>query len=301
MICVILPTRNRGDRVMTAIRAVAGGSYQNFEIRVVDQSTDASTATAVRGFRAGTRVHYHASTEIGLARALNLGVASTASDLIAATGDDCLPAPDWLDRIVRTFATHPSVGILHGDVRPAPHDPTTEFVQASTRPTATTETSLPGFSRLVGTSANMSFRRGTAMELWGFDAQLRVGAPLGGSEDVDFALRALAGGWAVREDPAIRVTHLDAMPIEKRSMIIERNWHGTAAVITKFVRCHPEKAPAMLGRLARRWVSPAVGVSGSLGGGHRLQRLAAFTRGFAIGCSLGIDRSTGLFRPRVLG
>jgi GT2 family glycosyltransferase len=298
MICVVLPTRNRGDRVVAVIEAIARGSFQDFEIRVVDQSTQAVTATAVRGLPTDSRVHYHSSTEIGLARALNLGVASTTAELIAATGDDCLPAPDWLERIAHTFATHPSVTILHGDVRPAPHDPTKEFVQASTRPTAITETTPSGFPRLVGTSANMSFRRATAIELGGFDPQLGVGAPLGGGEDVDFVLRALARGWAVREDPAIRVTHLDAMPIEKRSMVLERNWQGTGAVIAKFVRCHPGAASAVVGRLARRWVSPSVGVSSSLGGGRRWQRLAAFARGFAIGCNLGIDRATGLFRPR---
>ena len=215
----------------------------------------------------------------------HVGGASSVADLIAVTGDDCLPAPDWLEQIVRSFATHPSVGIVHGDVRPAPHDPTKEFVQASTRPTAITETAPSGFARLVGTSANMSFRRATAMELGGFDVQLGVGAPLGGGEDVDFVLRALTRGWAVREDPAIHVTHLDALPIEKLPMVIERNWQGTGAVIAKFVRCHPG-------------VSPAVGVSNSLGGSRRWQRLAAFTRGFAMGCNLGIDRATGLFRPR---
>lgn len=299
MICVVLPTRNRGDRVVTAIRAIARGSFHDFEIRVVDQSTDAATATAVRGLPAGNRLHYHASTEIGLARALNVGVASTAAELIAVTGDDCLPAPDWLERVAHTFATHPSVGILHGDVRPAPHDPTREFVQASTRPTAITETTPAGFAGLVGTSANMSFRRAMATELGGFDTQLGVGASLGGGEDVDLVLRGLARGWAVREDPAIQVMHLDAMPLEKRPMIIERNWQGTGAVIAKFVRRHPGKAPAMLAGLARRWVSPAVGVSGSLGGGQRLRRLMAFARGFATGCSLDIDRATGLFRPRM--
>lgn len=297
-ICVVLPTRNRGGRVVTVIDALARGSYRNFEIRVVDQSTEAATVTAVRGLPTDTRVHYRASTEIGLARALNMGVASSAADLIAVTGDDCLPAPDWLERIAYTFATHPSVKILHGDVRPAPHDPTKEFVQASTHPTAITETAPSGFARLMGTSANMSFRRATAIELGGFDALLGVGAPLGGGEDVDFVLRALARGWAVREDPAIHVTHLDTLPIVKCSMIIHRNWLGTGAAIAKFVRCHPGAAPAMLGRLARRWVSPAVGVSISLGGARRWQRLAAFTRGFAIGCNLGIDRATGLFRPR---
>ena len=297
LICVVLPTRNRGDRVVAVIEAIARGSFQDFEVRVVDQSTEAQPATAVQGLPTDSRVHYHPSTEIGLARALNFGVASTTAKLIATTGDDCLPAPDWLERITHTFATHPSVKILHGDVRPAPHDPTTQFVQASTRPTAITETTPSGFPRLVGTSANMAFRRATAIELAGFDPQLGVGAPLGGGEDIDFVLRALARGWAVREDPAIRVTHLDAMPIEKRSMVLERNWQGTGAVIAKFVRCHPGAASAVVGRLARRWVSPSVGVSSSLGGGRRWQRLAAFTRGFAIGCNLGVDRATGLFRP----
>lgn len=262
---------------------------------MIDQSesvTETAAAVAQLGDR---RIRHLAMPDRGLARALNRGIAAAGAELIAVTGDDCEPAPDWLALIVAAFDRDSAVGVVQGNVEPCPHDAEVGFVQASRRAGAVTARAVGDAPMLVGTSANMALRRNVAQALEGFDEALGVGGPLTAAEDVDFVIRALAGGWAVREEPGIRVTHLDVWPLSRRDELIRRNWFGTGAVIAKFARLQPRPAVGLLGRLAHRWAAQPVGVSSELGGGRRWRRLFAFTRGFLAGLTRPLDRRRGHF------
>jgi GT2 family glycosyltransferase len=294
-ISVVLPTRNRGTAVLTPIVAIRRGSWQDFEICVIDQSETVSETAAAIAELDDHRIRHLTMPGRGLARALNRGISATHAALIAVTGDDCEPAADWLALIVAEFDHDPSVGIVHGNVEPCQHDPRDAFVQASLRAEAVTARSVRDLPTLIGTSANMALRRDVFAAISGFDEDLGVGAPLAAAEDVDLTLRALAAGWAVREDPAIRVSHLDVWPLDRRDDLIRRNWFGTGAVFAKFARLRPGAAFGLLGRLARRWIGRPVGVSSSLGGGRRWRRLIAFVRGFLVGLTRPVDRVRGHF------
>lgn len=294
-ISVILPTRQRGSAVLIPVAAIRRGSWQDFEICVVDQSPSVAATAAALAALGDRRIRHVPMCGTGLARALNRGIASSSAALIAVTGDDCEPAADWLERIVAAFDHEPAIGVVHGNVEPCQHDAHAGFVQASVRADAVTVHAVVDQPTLVGTSANMALRRAVATALAGFDESCGVGAPLAAAEDVDFVLRALAGGWAVREAPAIRVTHRDIWPHDRRAELIRRNWFGTGAVFAKFARLQPRSAIGLLGRLARRFVRRPVGVSASLGGGRRRERLFAFAGGFLVGLSRPIDRRRGHF------
>lgn len=295
-ISVVLPTRDRGTAALAPISAIRGGSWQDFEICVVDQSTHASETAAALTLLGDHRIRHLATPGGGLSRALNSGIAWARAGLIAVTGDDCEPAGDWLERIVTAFDHDAEVGIVQGNVEACEHDQEVGFVQASLRSDAVTARVVGELPSLVGTSANMAFRRDVATALAGFDEELGVGSPLAAAEDVDFALRALAGGWVVHEDPAIRVTHLDVWPLERRNELIRRNWFGTGAVFAKFLRLQPRPAVGLLAQLAGRWIARPVGVSAAIGGGRRWRRLTAFARGFLAGFSHPLDRTRGHFR-----
>lgn len=294
-VSVILPTRNRGTSVLTPIAAIRHGTCQDFEILVVDQTSQTvDTADAINNID-DPRIRHLPMRGAGLARALNLGAAHASAALIAVTGDDCEPDPEWLERIIAAFVDDPTVGIVHGNVEPCLYDPHTEFVQASVRSDAVIIRSVHGLPALIGTSANMAIRRVVLRSLAGFDEECGVGAPLGAAEEIDFVLRALASGWAVREIPTIRVIHRDVWPLHRRDELLQRNWFGTGAVIAKFARLHPRRSFGLLARLAQRWLSRSMGVSVSIGGGRRWARLSAFAGGFLIGLSRPLDRAWGHF------
>lgn len=295
-ISVVLPTRDRGAAAMASISAIRRGSWQDFEICLVDQSVHASEMAAALALLGDHRIRHLTMPGCGLSRALNRGIAVARAGLIAVTGDDCEPAGDWLELIVAAFDHDAAVGIVQGNIEPCEYDREVGFVQASLRSDSVTAHVVSELPLLVGTSANMAFRRDVATALAGFDEELGVGGPLAAAEDVDFALRALAGGWAVHEDPAIRVTHLDVWPLERRNDLIRRNWFGTGAMFAKFLRLQPGPAVGLLAQLAGRWISRPVGVSAAIGGGRRWRRLTAFAGGFLVGLSLPLDRARGHFR-----
>lgn len=294
-ISVILPTRDRGTSVLTPIAAICHGTCQDFEILVIDQTSHTvKTADAIHNID-DRRIRHLPMPGAGLARALNLGAAVANAKLIAVTGDDCEPDPEWLERIIVAFSDDPTVGIVHGNVEPCHHDPRTEFVQASVRSDAVIIRSVHDLPTLIGTSANMAMRRVVVRSLAGFDEECGVGAPLGAAEDIDFVLRALVSGWAVREIPTIRVIHRDVWPLHRRRELLQRNWFGTGAVIAKFARLHPRRSFSLLARLAQRWLSRSMGVAVSIGGGQRWARLSAFAGGFLIGFTHPLDRAWGHF------
>jgi len=295
LITVVLPTRNRGTSVLTPIAAILRGSCQDFEICVIDQSVNAAETAAALTAVGDGRIRHLTMPDGGLARAINRGIEAATSELLAVTGDDCEPASDWLALIVAAFASDPSIGIVHGNVEPCRHDANREFVQASLRCDALVARVVGDVPALVGTSANMALRRSVAA-LVGFDEALGVGGPLAAAEDLDFALRSLLGGWAVYEDPTIRVVHMDVWPLRRRNDLIHRNWFGTGAVFAKFLRLRPLPAILLLAKLARRWIGTPVGVSSAIGGGNRWRRLMAFTRGFLVGITRPLDHVSGHFR-----
>jgi len=302
-IAVILPTFGRGASVLRVIDSLRRGTWQHFEICVIDQTIEGHELKAAVVRLGDGRIRYLSMNQRGLARAINLGVTAVAVDLIAVTGDDCEPATDWLERIVATFDGDETIGVVHGNVEPCAHDPKVDFVQASVRSDSMTASRPVDVPSLIGTSANMGLRRSAFIAVDGFDEELGVGGRLLAGEDVDFVLRALCSGWRVREDPLIRVTHLDIWPLRRCDELVDRNWFGTGAVIAKFTRLQPRSAFALLWKLAGRWIARPIGVSSAVGG-RRWRRLCAFAHGFLVGLTVPLDRSRGHFRqspPRQSG
>src|SRR6267143_209303 len=115
------------------LRTLLTGDYHAFEVRVIDQSESDATEMALRPFLGDSRVHYTRSASRGLSAGLNCGIAEAAGELVAITGDDCEVEADWLKELVGSFSNDRRVGIVFGNVLPAPHDPVRGFVQASVR------------------------------------------------------------------------------------------------------------------------------------------------------------------------
>src|SRR3954469_10137595 len=90
-VSAVICTRNRSDKIGNAVETVLANTYPNFDLTIIDQSTNDETETIVRriGERDG-RVHYRRMSKSGLSRAYNLRTASTTGQIIAFKADDCL-------------------------------------------------------------------------------------------------------------------------------------------------------------------------------------------------------------------
>ena len=72
-VSAVICTRNRPDKIGNAVETVLANTYPNFDLTIIDQSTNDETETIVRriGERDG-RVRYQRMSKSGLSRAYNL-------------------------------------------------------------------------------------------------------------------------------------------------------------------------------------------------------------------------------------
>jgi GT2 family glycosyltransferase len=141
--------------------------------------------------------------------------------LVAYIDDDAVPAPDWLERIARTFEQDARIAAVGGcdvicsDDQPRPRargrrrPPQVGRIQWTGRMTANHHLGAgPARDVDVLKGVNMSFRR-AAVSVHGFDERLRgPGAVVHAELSICLPLRSQ--GLRIIYDPAIMVTHYPA-------------------------------------------------------------------------------------------
>lgn len=96
-VSVIIPTYNRSRVLAEAIGSVLAQTYQDFEILVVDDgSTDDSDRMILERFGGEPRVRYLRQRNSGPGAARNLGIRSSAGEMIAFLDSDDLWLPEKL-------------------------------------------------------------------------------------------------------------------------------------------------------------------------------------------------------------
>ncbi len=298
-ITVVIPTRDRADRILLPLRTLLENQRHSFEVRIVDQSESDATEKVVAPLLVDPRIRYVRTTSKGLSAALNEGIRGATTELVAITGDDCEVDATWLEALAAAFRIDPHAGVIFGNVVPGPHDPAAGFVPASVRSRPVLVRTIRDKYQLSGTSACMALRRTVWQALQGFDEMLGLGAPLRSGEETDFVIRALFAGHFVYETPDVAVVHHGLIPWDQRLPLIERNWYGTGAAFAKVLKRGRPEALLALAKLAWSWASGRSRVAASLGDGpYRSACLVAFTRGFASGSLMLIDPASGHYVRR---
>jgi len=194
---VVIPTRNRGDLITETIDSLLKLEGVDFEVLVVDQSTDERTADAVAAAAQGdSRVRVLRTTTVGSSAARNVGAFNAAGRVVAYTDDDCLVEPDWLSALLCEFA-QPRVMAVYGRLLPwgfTARDGTEVGFKAANSRTEYSGRTPPWY---IGHGGNMAFRREALLAAGGFDILLGAGGHFGACEDPDIAYRLLARGDTV--------------------------------------------------------------------------------------------------------
>jgi GT2 family glycosyltransferase len=101
-ISIIAATHNGQSFLAGLIASCAALDYPSelIEVIVVDDESEPPVSVA----RTELRVRVLRQRQAGPASALNSGVRAASGELIAITGDDCRPRPDWLRALVRAWA-----------------------------------------------------------------------------------------------------------------------------------------------------------------------------------------------------
>jgi GT2 family glycosyltransferase len=208
-IAVVIPTRNRPEDIRRCLASLAAVRYPDWEVIVVDQSTDGQTATFTRAMMGQVPgLAYHHMKQSGVSRARNEGARRTSGPLIVFLDDDCTVQPDWLERVVAAFQRHSAAAILFGDVIAVPHDWRTEYVPVIHHRREWLASGRWALLHWRGLGACMAVRRNTFEELGGFDAEFGPGSGrFEMAEEAELMARTLRRGAAVLRTPAVSVLH----------------------------------------------------------------------------------------------
>jgi GT2 family glycosyltransferase len=98
IVSVIIPTRNRAEKIRACLTALAAQTLPpaQYEVVVVDDGSEQSLKPVIADFANRLPVRLIEQPSAGPAKARNAGAASARGELLAFTDDDCEPAPDWL-------------------------------------------------------------------------------------------------------------------------------------------------------------------------------------------------------------
>ena len=119
LVSVIVPTRNRADKIVECLEALARQTYANLEVVVIDDASSDGTQDAIQRFR-GRHPRFQLtvlvnSPQRGANPSRNRGIAASRGELIAFEDDDCIAEPDWIAQLVAGFVSE-RVGAVTGIV-----------------------------------------------------------------------------------------------------------------------------------------------------------------------------------------
>src|SRR4051794_20673657 len=191
-VSIVVPTRNRADRLRALLASLAGQSGPSFEVIVVDNASDDDTLTAIADADASADTHVrgiHLPQPMGPAIARNRGWRSARAGLVVFTDDDVVACPGWLAAL---HAAHErdSGALIQGHTEPDPRE--VQRLAAFARSQNATGPG-PWFQ-----TCNIAYPRELLERLDGFDESFWEAA----GEDTDLGWRAVEAGAQVIYEPA---------------------------------------------------------------------------------------------------
>lgn len=206
---VVICTRDRPRQLQEALAALDAQTRRDFGIVVVDQGEEADPRLAARAAQ-DPRLEVIRDTGRGLSRARNLAWRETSSEWLVFVDDDCLPEPDWAQRLSEAFAAHPEAAFVSGEVIGHNRASDAEGLEYSVFPVERPEL-ISGrwvWPQRLGYGVCHAVRRSMIERVGGWDERLGPGIPeFPASDDMDFNFRVLRAGGTAYLTPSVRSHH----------------------------------------------------------------------------------------------
>ncbi len=290
----VVCTRNRGPLVVDAVESILANDHSDFELIVIDQSTNELTESALCDFLPNPRLRYVKSATRGLSNARNLGISLATSKKIAMTDDDCTVPVDWLSRMERALDHAKPVAIVIGNVVAASYDKTKGFVPHYSQASSFLARSVRDKHRIEGMAACMGIYADACGKLSGFDPSLGSGSRFHSADETDIIIRALLAGYRVLETPDVVVTHQGLRPWAEANSTVYKYLYGIGATIAKHIKMGNWSISYVVLALAGRWMFAHPVMDYGFQPGRRV-RLSGFLSGFKAGLATPVDKRTGHF------
>ncbi|MGV3637288.1 MAG: glycosyltransferase family 2 protein [Flavobacteriales bacterium] len=113
MTSILLPFHNAAGTLEAAVASLVAQTYTDWELLLIDNaSTDESASIARRWAGRETRIRVLAEPSIGIAHALNAGLAHATGNYVARMDADDISHPSRIAEQVDYIDTHPGIGVL---------------------------------------------------------------------------------------------------------------------------------------------------------------------------------------------
>ena len=218
-VTLVVPVRDRPEGLSHLVGALrADPATAGLPVVVVDDGSVVPVSVP------GATVLRHEVAR-GPAAARNTGLRSATSEFVAFLDSDCVPEPQWLERLrphlddPRLAVVAPRIVALAGAERGWLSDYEAAVSALDMGPDPAAVRPLSAASYLP--SAALLARRSALGD--GFDEAMRV------AEDVDLVWRLTAAGWRVRYEPGARVAH--DHPSRAGQWFRRRAFYGTGAAL----------------------------------------------------------------------
>ena len=111
LVSVVLPVYNGSDFLQQTIESIVAQTYRDFEVIVVDDGSTDNSAEIVQKYGDERFIILQRESNLGLVRALNLGVKKASTDLISRIDADDLMVPERLLTQVQFMADNTDIDI----------------------------------------------------------------------------------------------------------------------------------------------------------------------------------------------
>jgi GT2 family glycosyltransferase len=237
MISVLISTLNRPQQIRRCLSSLLKNSYSNFEILLVDQSTNNETEEVVHQLRS-KKIKYIRMYEKGKAKALNLMIRRARSSILAFTDDDCVVNRDWFQEISTFYRKCPRTAGVFGNIYPyRPKQHLHECCPATFTADKVRSFSDPGqlHYHTVGQGNNMSLRKSVIERVGGFKEWLGVGSIAQAGEESDLIFRILLDHHILMTNPKMIAFHDRWMTSEEENLLQTRYTCGLFAFFTYYL------------------------------------------------------------------
>jgi GT2 family glycosyltransferase len=205
-VTAIICSRDRPELLRDCVEAVLSGDEVPDELVIVDDSDLKNEFLANLSPASSCDLRYIWRHGRGLSSATNLAISSARHEILVFTQDDAVVDPNWLAVIVEALREVGPRSIVTGQVQPGEAEVGGGFAPATiVEPGRTTYRTRPPQDVLY--VQNMAIYRAAAETIGPFDERLGPGTSFPGSEDSDFALRAIDAGYAIVYEPSAIVRH----------------------------------------------------------------------------------------------
>ena len=202
-ISLIAATLGRTECLPPLLESLAAQEFSGFELIVVDQNKDDRLVAVLAPYLGRLDIKHVRTSQRGLSRARNIGLARSKGHIVGFPDDDCLYPPTVTRHVAERFRADPTLAFLSGPAI----SPQGALGSGRWQTRSGPVTMYNVWTTVIG--FNFFMRRETIERLHGFDENLGVGTKFGSAEETDLAIRTIRSGAKALYDYTLRVAHPD--------------------------------------------------------------------------------------------